>query len=49
MANVKHRIFVGHSEPVAIDDVFIIPETPPFSFDSTEIKMSSTFRSFDEN
>ena len=48
MANIKHRIFVGHSEPVSIDGVLIIPEIPLFTFDSTEITFDSRNSRFDE-
>lgn len=48
MSDVKHRIFVGHSEPVTIDGILIIPEIPLFTFDSTVITFDSRNSRFDE-
>lgn len=53
MANVRHRIGLGSGSNFATkkNDVNAggnIVKTPPFTFDSTVIRFSSTVRTFDE-
>lgn len=53
MANVRHRIGLGSGSnaSTAKNDINAggnIIQTPPFTFDSTVIKFSSTVRTFDE-
>ena len=49
MSDVKHRIFVGANTPIDIDGVFVLPQTPGFTFDRMDITFDTMMRTFDEN